>query len=228
MARDKKWSSLMWGLALVAFGTLFWLDRLDRLDASIYLRWWPVALIGFGVAHLLERRFFGGVTLVLLGLAFMPAVPFFGVLRFSQIIGLWPLTISFAGVTLVAQAMRPPLRDVRATPFHTVAVMGASWRAVGAGEYVAGDAIAVMGGCEIDFRAADTLREGVVDVIAFWGGIEIVVPKGWGVDSRVAMILGAQTDLLGPAEPGKPMLVVRGTVIMGGIEFRNSKEEQRA
>jgi hypothetical protein len=65
----------------------------------------------------------------------------------------------------------------------------------------------------------------VVDVVAFWGGIEVTVPKGWRVDSRVAVILGAQTNLLAAPEPGSPTVVVRGTVIMGAIEYRNPKEQ---
>lgn len=222
MARDRKWSSLAWGIALVIAGTLFWLDQLQKIDVSLYLKWWPLILTAFGLANLAERRIVGGIVLILLSLAFLPRLPLMP--RFDQIIGLWPLMISAAGVTLLVQATKPATADPRAATFHSVAVMGGSGRVVGSSEVVAGDAVAVMGGCEIDFSSAEGVREAVIDVVAFWGGIGIIVPRGWRVESRVMVLLGGMSGSLAQYEPGAPTVVVRGAVIMGGIEYSNPKE----
>ena len=226
MKRENPWARLMTGLAVLSFGVILWLDHLHRLNASDYLRWWPVLLIGSGLANLYDRRWLASTILIVLGILFLPRIPFLPHLRVWQILALTPLLISAGGVTLVMQALRPATRDPRAALFRAIAVMGGSQRVIGSSEVVAGDAIAVMGGCEIDFTAATGVREAIIDVLVFWGGVEIKVPRGWKVENHVAVILGAfvaRTSATPVHDP--PRLVVRGSVIMGGLEVRSPKEE---
>ena len=79
-----------------------------------------------------------------------------------------------------------------------------------------------MGGCEIDLRQASIDGEAVIDVFALWGGIEIRVPEDWTVVSRVMPILGGVEDKTRPPQTaaGK-RLVVRGFVVMAGVEMKN-------
>ena len=226
MRRESPGSGLVAGVAILAIGVILWGDHLGRLNARDYVQWWPVILIASGAVHLFERRW-SGLIAVGLGLLFLPHVPFFPHIRVSQILELWPLLVSVAGVTLVMQAVRPAMKDPRASTFRAIAVMGGSGRGVGSSEYIAGDAIAVMGGCEIDFTSSSNVREAVVDVLAFWGGIEVKVPRGWRVEVRTAPILGAVVVNAAQAmDPDAPRLVLRGSVIMGGMEVKNPKEER--
>ncbi|MCU1246581.1 MAG: hypothetical protein JWN02_2491, partial [Acidobacteria bacterium] len=57
---DNPWSRLVWGLSILALGVITWLDHLGRLNASDYLRWWPLALIALGLAHFPRGQWFGG------------------------------------------------------------------------------------------------------------------------------------------------------------------------
>jgi hypothetical protein len=226
MKRENPWARLLTGLAVLSFGVILWLDHLHRLNASDYLRWWPVLLIASGLANLYDRRWVGATILILLGIAFLPRIPYIPHLRVSQLFALTPLLITVGGITLVLQALRPATRDPRASFFRAIAVMGGSGRVIGSNEIVAGDAIAVMGGCEIDFTPAMGVREATIDVLVFWGGIEIKVPRGWKVENHVAVILGAFAARTSAATaPDAPRLVIRGSVIMGGLEVRNPKEE---
>ena len=56
-----------------------------------------------------------------------------------------------------------------------------------------------MGGVDLDLRKA---RMGpspaVLDVVAFWGGIELKVPAGWNVEGQVMPILGGFEDKTQP------------------------------
>jgi hypothetical protein len=139
--------------------------------------------------------------------------------QFWRIIGVWPLLISVAGVTLVMQA----LQRTPADSFHVIAVMAGNSPHIGSQSFRRGEAVAVMGGCEIDLSAAKIVEEAVIDVLAFWGGIEIHVPRGWQVIARVAPILGGFEDKTERAPANAPRLVIRGTAIMGGIEVRHPK-----
>ena len=101
--------------------------------------------------------------------------------------------------------------------------MGGVGRSVAASDFAGGDAVAVMGGCEINLAAAKIASEAVVDVLAFWGGIEIHVPRGWRIDNHVVAILGGVVDKTDNAPAGAPTLIVRGSAIMGGVEIRHPK-----
>jgi len=80
----------------------------------------------------------------------------------------------------------------------------------------------VLGGCELDLRHAAIDGEAVIDVFAMWGGIEIKVPENWSVSGRVTPILGGYEDKTRRVPDGtNQRLLVRGLVIMGGVEIKN-------
>jgi class 3 adenylate cyclase len=85
-------------------------------------------------------------------------------------------------------------------------------------------AIAVMGGCDMDLRQAEI--DGpvvVITAIAFWGGINIVVPEGFDVELEGFSFMGGRNLKLRnmPLIPGSPRIRVRGFAIMGGIDVRS-------
>jgi hypothetical protein len=61
-------------------------------------------------------------------------------------------------------------------------------------------------------------------VVAFWGGIGIRVPRGWRVVLDATTIMGGLLDMTEPAPDTAPQLVVRGSIIMGGVEVRHTAE----
>ena len=210
---------LVTGLAILALGVIFWLDRLGTIEAREYLRWWPIDLVAIGLAHLLQRQWVAGAIWTLIGGFFL--LRLFGISRlvFWQVIGLWPLLISVGGATLVLQALR---RSQREPSFRAVAVMAGNVRRVGSQTLTGGEAVAVMGACDIDLTEAQIAGEAVIDVLAFWGGVGIRVPRGWRVIDNVAPIFGGYDDkTTSVADDDAPRLVIRGVAIMGGIEVKH-------
>ncbi len=223
---DPAWR-LVSGIAILAVGLVVWLDHLDRLNANDYLPYWPVVLIAYGIARLVQRRWTAAGILLLLGLIFMPRMPFLPHVRFSEVVAIWPLLISVAGVNLVIQALHPTAKDAsRLGSFRAIAVMGGSGRTIASEQFIGGDVVAVMGGCDIDLRCAHINGEAVVDLLAFWGGAEIKVPRGWQVETNVTVLFGALVNKTEVAvAPNAPRLLIRGSVIMGGVEIKHSREE---
>jgi hypothetical protein len=81
-----------------------------------------------------------------------------------------------------------------------------------------------MGGVEVDLRGARTTGpQVVIDAFAMWGGIEIFVPRDWKVVSEVLPLMAGYEDHTAPPDGGaaKTTLVIRGLVVMGGIEIKN-------
>jgi hypothetical protein len=222
--RESPWMRFAWGAVLLTAGVIFWLDRMDRLRARDYLEWWPAALILIGLAHLPQKRWGGALVWITIGTLFLLPRLGFPSLSMWRLIGLWPLLISVAGANLVVQALRPRMPGAR---FNAMAVMAANTLQLGSQQLAGGEAVAVMGGCELDLSAARAASDEVaIHVVAFWGGIEITVPRGWRVENHVLPLLGGVEDNTAAAPEGAPRLVVRGSAIMGGIELRHSKEER--
>jgi predicted membrane protein len=89
-------------------------------------------------------------------------------------------------------------------------------------DFKGGQAMAVMGGCEIDLRRATIAQdEAVLDILAFWGGVGVRVPEEWQVVNRVNAFLGGIENKTQPIRGAKQRLVLTGTVIMGGAEVKN-------
>ncbi len=212
MRRDNPWTRLVTGTCILAIGLMFWLDRMGRIDARHYLEYWPVALILMGLANLPARRWGTAAIWIIIGAVLLaPVNPW-------RIISMWPLLISVAGVMLMMQG----LRAQPSNGFRAVALMGANISKVRSQEFRGGQAVAVMGGCEIDLSNARPVDGAVIDVLAFWGGIEVKVPNGWRVVNHVLPILGGVDDKLAPAGENAPHIVLRGAVIMGGMGVRNA------
>jgi hypothetical protein len=223
--RDNPWARLVWGAALLTAGIIGWLDHTGQLRAYDYLEWWPLIVIALGLAHLPQRQWITAVVLVAIGVLFLPPLPFLPHLRLSMILGLWPLMISIGGASLIRQALRPAAKDAALTnSFHSVAIMGGVGRSVASSDFLGGDAVAVMGGCEINLSAAKITKEAVIDVLAFWGGMDIRVPRGWRIENETTAILGGVADKTDRDVPaGAPTLIIRGVAIMGGVEIKHPK-----
>jgi predicted membrane protein len=221
-------SQLLLGLFIIAAGILFTLDNLEVLDARVYLRYWPVALIAIGLVRFQQARGGGGLTGAVL---FMAAgtwllLESLGIIAVS-VWQLWPMLLVLFGVSLVWQGIRGRrCRSGRSTDANAtisgVAVLSGVTRGNNSRNFRGGELTAVMGGCDIDLRQAAIDGEAVIDVFAMWGGIELRVPEDWTVVGRVVPILGGFEDKTrAPHSAGAHRLILRGFAIMGGIEVKN-------
>ena len=112
----------------------------------------------------------------------------------------------------------------RTTTHNVVAVMAGAGRK---GRWRCGSrvvAVAVMGGCQIDFRGAEIDADEVhVVAVAFWGGIDIIVPEGIEVGLDGVPVMGGKSAQVKnvPRLPGSPRILVHAYPIMGGVTVRS-------
>jgi predicted membrane protein len=218
---------LIIGLGILALGMLWTLDNLNVLESEPITRWWPVVLVLIGLAQIFDRRAnrVGPVVLIVVGVLLLLDRAYLIDFDPGDLI---PLGIALLGGKLIWEAVsrrRQPGAAVgdADSEIHSFAMMSGVKRQSLSREFRGGDANAIMGGVELDLRNAQ-IREGedvVIDVFAWWGGIEIRVPPHWRVIGNVLPIMGAFIDNTHPTgEPG-PKLMIRGTAIMGGVDVKN-------
>jgi class 3 adenylate cyclase len=118
-----------------------------------------------------------------------------------------------------------PASSARRTATHSVvSVMAGAgkkgrWRC---GERLT--AVAVMGGCVLDFRGAEIdVDEVHITAVAVMGGIDIVVPEGIEVGVDGFPVMGGKSVQLKdvPTLPGSPRIFVHAYPIMGGVTVRS-------
>jgi Domain of unknown function (DUF5668) len=103
-------------------------------------------------------------------------------------------------------------------------VLGSSRRRWGPSVFRSAEATCMMGGGEIDLREALLGPDGLayIDVFVLMGGLKVFVPPSWIVVSHVIPIMGGVEDKSRTIPSGTPQqLILRGTVMMGGIEIIN-------
>lgn len=225
--RPRLSAQLIIGCAIAVVGVLFTLDNLNIVESEPILRWWPALLVLIGVKKLLgfgtRPQMVTGALITGAGVLLLLAT--LDMLRFG-IWELWPLQLVFLGAWLVLRGVRrtretgPQMEpDDYANAF---VAMGGVVRKMNSSQFRGGEVTAFMGGVELDLRSAHAASDTVViDVLAWWGGIELWVPPGWKVTSEVLPIMAGFEDKTKVQPDAKTHLIVRGLVVMGGIEVGN-------
>ena len=99
--------------------------------------------------------------------------------------------------------------------------------AMSGGEFVSsatelrsGEVTAFMGGAQIDLRNARIVDGATLDLRAWMGGVDVIVPSTWRVEIASSVFMGSVANLTDPdgTEDRAPLLLVNATVVMGGIE----------
>ncbi len=238
--RPRVTAQVMLGFLIIVMGVLFTLDNLELIDARDYMQYWPAGLVAIGLVKLRHaartgQGWFGGLAFAVIGTWMLIArIVYFTI----DARDLFPMLLVALGGYLVWRGFggtrRAPAPDGQ-SQFSAFAIMGGVARRSNSQAFRGADLTAVMGGCEIDLRHASIApgTEAVIDVFAFWGGIEIKVPEDWTVVPRVFPLMGGVDDRsrAPQAFPDKPVqekrLVVRGIVVMGGVGIKNASPKPR-
>lgn len=225
---------LVFGLLLMALGAIFLGDNLGYFEARDAFRFfWPLAFVAAGVAVLsgsLSRgasRYWGVIWIV-------AGVWIWAYQSHWIDIDFWDLFIPgllvVLGVSLVWRALAGRAGRRRESPdadaeVRTFALMSGNEVRSTAQTFRRADLGAVMGGVTLDLtRARLADGEAEIDLFAMWGAIEIRVPRDWSVASKVVPLMAGYEDKTEPPAEGDDIrgrLVLRGFVVMGGVEVTN-------
>jgi predicted membrane protein len=219
---------LVFGLLIATIGVMFTLDNLHILRARQFVQFWPLAFVLVGLAQIAQARTSAGVVGGGIWI-FVGAVMLGGRLGLwdANLWDFWPLILVLVGGRIVWQAYSgDPGGGTgvdRGGIISGLAVMGGCNRKIVSSDFRGAELTAFMGGGKLDLReAAMADGQAVVRVLALMGGFEILVPDTWNVVVEATPFLGgvdvkARTSL----NPSAPRLIVRGFVMMGGLDIKN-------
>jgi predicted membrane protein len=219
------------GVLIIVVGLLLFLDNLDILESDSILQWWPILLIAVGLVKLFERgasggRAFGFVLLLVGTVILLNNLH----ITYINLWDLWPVLIVLVGGSMIWRAVSMQKERTRVAEGGAIedaridgsAFLGGYSTGTSTRDFQGGSLTAVMGGCEIDLRNASMKEpEAVVDVFSFWGGIELKVPRDWAVVAEATPILGGIDDKTQASPEASKRLIIRGMVIMAGVEIKN-------
>lgn len=225
---------LILGVAAIVFGAIFLLRNLGVIDTEGVHQFWPLVFVLLGALKIglrseagSQRDYFWGGALILVGTTM--TLHRLGVIDFNWH-AWWPILLIGFGVSIMLKGhskrhhgleWKTAVGGEADEIIDAAAILGGCRRQVCAQNFRGGDITAIMGGCEIDLRNASINGEAVLNVVAFWGGIELKVPTDWTVILQGSGIMGGFVEKTKMPPDSSKRLIVRGYAIMGGLEVKN-------
>jgi predicted membrane protein len=219
---------LLLGLTIFALGVLYLLDAAGVLDAHRAIdQWWPTLLVAAGLLTLAERPPSVVRGSILTGLGA-------GLLLFTTDLVegnawdyLWPALLILVGMAIVARwtgrTIAPGATDEDV--IRSTAVFGGPKLASTAQSFQGAWLTAIFGGITLDLRDARPAPDGAsINATVAFGGIDVLVPKGWRISVRSTPIFGGlddKTDHSQPHAADAPTLHVDAVSIFGGVSIKH-------
>jgi len=197
LLQDEDRSGRIAGGLFVGIGALIDIQNFMFIEMDFW-RWWPLAVVGFGVMILARA------------------------LRGSQDNREGVGYVAPGGSTAVGGGLSAGKGGgTMSQSLSEFAMWSGLQRRVASPAFRRAELTAIMGGIELDLRQAGTENgEAVIDVFVMWGGIEITVPPDWAVSNQVTPILGGSEDKSTGTQQSRNRLIVKGVVIMGGVDIK--------
>jgi predicted membrane protein len=229
------------GIIVLLLGILFLLENLGIFYVRNLWHYWPVILIGTGIARVFDSRSlhdrFWGATIAGAGAVFLANS--LGYLPWNLWRLLWPALLIFWGIALLMRGVgrkgrifaSPAVEGAIPIPISNDmlredVVFGGINRKVQAQNFQGGKINAVFGGVEIDLRGSTATNDEIMlEVNAVFGGVELTVPDAWDVIVRGSGFLGGYEDKTRPLPVAggakRPRLIIHGGAVFGGVTIRN-------
>ena len=223
------------GLILILLGVGFLLDQTGYIQiGDIINMYWPVIIILIGLSGLLDRKSSKLVNLIVLVIGVLLQLRKFGYITIDVFQLFFPVVLILVGINIIfskgVKKHNTPVEPEKwsknnATVEDTVdlfVIFSGIETINQSNSFKGGKVSAIFGGIDLDLRGV-TLNnnEAFLDVSALFGGVDISVPGNWRVEMTGTPILGGwenKTRLNN--DPGAPVLKIRGTAILGGIEVK--------
>lgn len=211
------------GVVVLLVGAVLLLNGLQVMNVGQFVHdYWPLAIVVAGILVLINSWRSWAVAAFLIVLGGLYQLRELGTLSVEPWTVVWPLILIFIGVSLVFSRSYTGKRVTRAERDDVTAILAGSNVKNHSKQFKQSNALAIMGGAQLDLREASFDKTALVDVFGFWGGVEIIVPEHVVVRNQMSNILaGTEDKTHQTTDKNSPVLTITGMVIMAGVTIRN-------
>lgn len=231
----KDYSGLIWGIVILAIGTVLGGNALNIWYIDIFFPgWWTLFLIVPGLVGILRYGFdWGYGILTIIGIVLL--------LNCLDIVDkhliwslIFPLVLIAVGISIIASFFRRGKRkdndgnynksraykyDANSYPRYT-AILGGGEYKNNSQDLKGISAEAILGGIDLDLRDAKITEDILLELTAVLGGIDIILPDNVQVEIVSGIpVLGGFEHKVNRNNFG-PKVKIKYTVVMGGIEIK--------
>jgi hypothetical protein len=214
-------SQVLFGALVVLLGVLLLLDSTNVAPTRSLLTYAPSLFVLVGLWAFVQsgfRNVVGPAVLVVVAGAWQLVA--LGYATVSELVVYWPVLVIAFGLSVVLGQYRSRVATTDDSHDSLFAAFGGVERRNTSKTFVGADLTAVFGGAELDLRDAElTDRPARVNVLALFGGAEVVVPRDWNVKMDVLPILAGASDdrPRRESEHDEIDLIVTGFTAFGGV-----------
>lgn len=238
--RREQLSKILAGVLVIAFGTVFLVDRMG-VDIPNWIYSWKMILIAAGIVTLVKHNFkkFGGYVMLGVGMVFLINDFEPGTIDKGLII---PVIVIGVGATILWKALGLNNRNKKKDHFETVmfdsskeeadadyfetsTVFGGTEKSVVSKNFRGAKITSVFGGTELNLTNADLQQPAIIDTTTVFGGLTIAVPADWRVQSELTAIFGGVEEkrpMVNSSETeDHKVLILKGNCFFGGVEIHS-------
>ncbi len=201
-----KFTNVGW-LIMVLLGSFFLLTRNDFLDWDMHRFAWPVGIIIIGLF-----------------------------LIFRSVIS--PTRVGIDSDINQDPNLYPPDNDTSSSGYdekkntmnmgddylNSINVFGGTKKRIFSKSFKGGQVTNFFGGTDIDLTQGDIERPVVIDMVAIFGGVKLIVPANWNIKSDVVAIFGGLNDkrnMPSSTQDTNKTIVLTGVCMFGGIDIKS-------
>lgn len=232
-------AQILGGLFIIAFGTLFMLERSNYVHFQKWVLSWETIVIAIGIVTLYKHNFqhFFGYLLIGVGATFIIKDLYPDLIDTGLII---PAIVIIFGIFTVFKATNlignkkhkskhvlfDESSDVTSESFiQSTTFFGDVNKNITSKNFEGGSFTTVFGGTEINLTKADIQHPVTIKGTTIFGGMTLIVPSNWQVNSEITTIFGGVEDkryVPGDyqIDPNKT-ITLTGSCVFGGVEIQS-------
>jgi predicted membrane protein len=201
------------------------LDTTGVAETGSLINFVPSLFVLLGLYALVTsgfRNLFGPLVVIALAGAWQIAA--LDLVPEADLVSFWPAVVILFGVSLLLGRMRTKPEEVDERGVDGIAIFGGRNQRVTSSRFAGADLTALFGGYELDLRDAEVAdRPARISAVAVFGGVDVIVPRGWNVRLDVLPIFGGAEDERPrrETEHEETDLVVTGFAAFGGISVND-------
>lgn len=239
IAKNNTGAKILSGLFIIFFGSVFLAER-SGVHVPEWLLSWESILIAIGTVMLFRHNFrhFIGYALITVGAAFIIDDYYPQIIDTKLIL---PVLVILFGVVMVAKAtnlfgskkkrsssnvMFDEDSEITGDDYiEATTLFGGVKKNVTSKNFRGADINTTFGGTEINLTKADIQGPITISSRTTFGGMTLIVPSNWQVNSEITAVFGSVEDQRGvPSdnqyEPGK-VVTLEGSCTFGGVEIQS-------